>query len=191
MNRFHGQPNKKECLPIPRCLLICILSLLDTNDPRDANLYGAFGIAHAGSLRAGELTWTANNRIYDHTEFTQWNLTSTSVQFEEDWLLLTLPSSKADPFSKRSDDQTVGIQQRRLPSHGHAAPLRTLPKLDPTRLSVHLPPKRWPRKGSIHTRIRSPAHAGSTGKTWSQGSILGTLIPKGICNLGQGSGAAR
>jgi len=100
INRFHGEPSRKERLPITRGLLIRILSLLDANDPRDANLYGTFCIAHVGFLRAGEVTWTANDLIHGHTEFAQWNLTRRSIQFEEDRLLLTLPSSKTDPFPK-------------------------------------------------------------------------------------------
>jgi hypothetical protein len=54
INRFHSQPNKKEYLPITRGLLIRILSLLDANDPSDANIYGAICIAHAGYLRGGD-----------------------------------------------------------------------------------------------------------------------------------------
>jgi hypothetical protein len=42
INRFHSQPNKKERPQITRGLLIRILSLLDANDPRNANLYCAF-----------------------------------------------------------------------------------------------------------------------------------------------------
>jgi hypothetical protein len=56
INRFHGEPYKMERLPITRGLLIRILSLLDPNDPSDANLYGAFCIAHAGFLQAGDIT---------------------------------------------------------------------------------------------------------------------------------------
>jgi hypothetical protein len=100
INLFHGEPSRKECLPITRGLLICIRSLLDANDPRDANLYGDFCIAHAGFLRAGEITWTVNDLIHGNTEFAQWNLTRRSIQFEEDRLLLTLPSSETDPFRK-------------------------------------------------------------------------------------------
>ena len=38
--------------------------------------------------------------IHGYTEFPQCNLTLRSIQFEEDRLLLTLPSSKTDPFRK-------------------------------------------------------------------------------------------
>ena len=100
INQFHAEPNKKGRLPITRGLLIRILSLLDANDPRDANLYGALYIAHTGFPRAGEITWTANDLIHGHTELAQWNLTRRYMQFEEDRLLLTLPSSKTDPFRK-------------------------------------------------------------------------------------------
>jgi hypothetical protein len=100
INRFHAEPNKKKRYPITRGLLRRILSLLDANNLHDANLYGAFCIAHAGVLRAGEITWTANNQILGHTEFAQWNLTRSSIQFQEDRRLLTLPSLKTDPFRK-------------------------------------------------------------------------------------------
>jgi hypothetical protein len=100
INRFQGEPNRKERLPITRNLLIRLLSLLDRNDPRDANLYGAFCLAHAGFLRAGEFTWSENNLVHGHTEFAPWNLTQRSIQFEEDRLFLTLPNSKTDPFRK-------------------------------------------------------------------------------------------
>jgi hypothetical protein len=100
INRFHGKPNRMERLPITRGLLIRILSLLDANNPCDLNLYGAFRITHAGFLRGGEITCTGNDLIDGHTEFAQWNCTRRSIQFEEDRVLLTLPSSKTDPFRK-------------------------------------------------------------------------------------------
>jgi len=77
-----------------------MLTMLDANDPRDANLYGTFCITHAGFLRAGEITCTAKNIIDAYTEFAQSNLTRRSIQFKEDRLPLTLPSSKTDPFRK-------------------------------------------------------------------------------------------
>jgi hypothetical protein len=73
---------------------------VDANDPRDTNLYGAVCIAHAGFLWAGEITWTAKYLIHGHTKFAQWNLSQSSIQFEEDRLLLTLPILKTDPFRK-------------------------------------------------------------------------------------------
>jgi len=75
ISRFHGELNRQECLPITRGILMHILSLLETNDPRDANVYGTFCIAHTGFLRAGEITFTANDLIHGHKEFAQWNLT--------------------------------------------------------------------------------------------------------------------
>jgi hypothetical protein len=100
INRFHAKPNKKEQLPITRCLRIGILTLLDGNEPRDANIYSAFCIAHAGFLRVGEISLTGNDIIHGHMAFAQWNLTQRSIQFAEDRLLLTLPSSNTDPFHK-------------------------------------------------------------------------------------------
>ena len=100
INRFHCKLNKKEHLPITRCLLICILSLLDENDPRFVIIYSAFCVAHARFLRSGKVNWAANDLIHAHTVFAQWNLTRRSIQFAEDRLLLTVPSLKTDPFRK-------------------------------------------------------------------------------------------
>jgi len=75
INRFNLEPKKLERLLFTRGLLIYILSLLDANDPHDANLYGPFCIAHAGFLCAGEIPWTVNDLFHGHTEFAQWNLT--------------------------------------------------------------------------------------------------------------------
>ena len=100
INRFHSDPNKKEHFPISRGLFIPILSLLDANDPRDKNLNGAFCIAVAGFLGAGEISWTANDLMHGHRDVAQWNHTRTSIQFEEDRLLLTIQSWKTDPCRK-------------------------------------------------------------------------------------------
>jgi hypothetical protein len=98
---LHSETNKKERLPITCGLLIHILSLLDVNDPRDRNLYGAFWVLPAGLLWASETTWTVNHLIHGYTEFAQWNLTRRCIQLEEGWTLLTLPSSKTDPVCKQ------------------------------------------------------------------------------------------
>jgi len=82
INHFHGETNRKDRLTITRGILLCILSRLDSNDPRDAILYGTFYIAHPGFLCAGEMTWTANDPIHGHTEFAQWNVTPKSIQLE-------------------------------------------------------------------------------------------------------------
>ena len=100
INRFHRKPNQKECLLIPRGLLVRIISLLDAPDPRDGNLYGTFCVAHTGFLWACEITRTTNDLIHGHAEFAQWILTRSCIQLEEDQLLLTLPSSKMDPCRK-------------------------------------------------------------------------------------------
>jgi hypothetical protein len=63
-------------------LLIHILSLLDANDPRDANLYCAFCIAHAGFLWAGEITCTANDLAHGYMELAPVFATVPSVR---DW----------------------------------------------------------------------------------------------------------
>jgi hypothetical protein len=100
INRFHREPKKKKRLPMPHGVLIHIILLLDPNDPRDANLYCAFCIVQVRFRTAGQITWAANDLIHGHTQFTQWNLTQRGIRFEEERLLLTLASSKTDPFCK-------------------------------------------------------------------------------------------
>jgi hypothetical protein len=104
-----------------RNLLICLLSLLNKNNPRDANLYGAFCLAHAGFLRAGEFTWSENDLVHGHTKFAQRNLTRSSIQFEEDHLLLTLPNSKTDPFRKASQSHSLAQET----THARSRPCAT------------------------------------------------------------------
>jgi hypothetical protein len=99
-------------------------------------------MAHAGFLWAVEITWTANDLIHGHTELAQWDLTRSSIQFEEDRLLLTLPSSKKDPFRKRvtitlsaSSDGACRVTAMRhlyelCPSWTPLAPLFTRPPGD-------------------------------------------------------------
>jgi hypothetical protein len=96
---------------------------------------------------------------------------------------------ESGPLPQECHNHTVGIKRRGLPSQRDAAPSQTLPKLDHTRPSLHPPPGGWPPKRSIHTRIPGPTPAGPAGTVGSQGIILGTLVPEGISNLGQGSWA--
>jgi len=98
---------------------------------------------------------------------------------------------KIGPLPQRSHNHTVCIQRHRWPCHGHAAPLRTLSKLDPTCPCLRPHPGGWPRKRSIRMRIPGPEPAGTFGTAGSPGSILGTLVRKGISNLTQDSGAGR
>ena len=49
-------------------------------------------------MRIGEFTWTSSDLL--DKDFEKWFLTRRSVSFRDDHLLLTLPSSKADPFRR-------------------------------------------------------------------------------------------
>ena len=59
-------------------------------------MYTAFCLAFAGFLRAGEFTYTAHD--LKDVEFHKWFLTRRSVRFHDDYIELTLPASKTDPF---------------------------------------------------------------------------------------------
>jgi hypothetical protein len=128
--RFHGEAGTRERLPITRDLLLRILQCLPhwRTDPMQANLYAAFCLAFAGFLRVGEFTWsktdyTPNNPL----EFARWHLTWRSVDIRADRLLLTLPSSKTDPFRH-------GVTLTISPSMDPACPLAALQNL----LTLHL-----------------------------------------------------
>ena len=64
--------------------------------------HSAFCIARARFLRAGEITWTANDQIHGQTEFAQWNLTQRLIQFEEDRYYSHCQARKLTPSAKES-----------------------------------------------------------------------------------------
>ena len=59
-------------------------------------MYTAFCLAFVGFLRVGEFIYTAHN--LKEVEFPKWFLTRRSVRFYDDYIELTLPASKTDPF---------------------------------------------------------------------------------------------
>ena len=59
-------------------------------------MYTAFCLTFAGFLRVGEFTYTAHD--LKDVEFHKWFLTRRSVRFHDDYIKLTLPASKTDPF---------------------------------------------------------------------------------------------
>lgn len=95
IRRFNGEPNVKERHPITRPVLRAMLTRLDKNTRKGANLYAAFCLAFAGFLRMGEFTWARGEL---NSEFQNWYITRGSVLLSEDRLQLSLPASKTDPF---------------------------------------------------------------------------------------------
>ena len=87
-----------ERTPITREILVQLLSQLDLRTRRGALLAAAFTLAFAAFLRSGEFTYTEED-LQDES-FADWFITRASVRFnpEGKFMLLHLPTSKADPF---------------------------------------------------------------------------------------------
>jgi hypothetical protein len=64
-----------------------------------ANLYAAFCLAFAGVLRVGDFTWSKGDYNPGYPlAFARQHLTWRLVDIQSDRLLLTIPTSKTDPF---------------------------------------------------------------------------------------------
>ena len=98
IRRLRGEANTRERRPITRDLLLQMLRQFDKNTRFGATMHASFCLAFAGFLRIGEFTWTSSDLLDE--DFEKWFLTRRSVSFRDDHLLLTLPSSKADPFRR-------------------------------------------------------------------------------------------
>ena len=96
IRRMRGEAEIKERHPITRDLLIRILYLCDDNTIAGANLHAVFCLAFAGFLCIGEFTYSADDRAAP--DFASWFLTRRSITLHEDYLELSLPASKTDPF---------------------------------------------------------------------------------------------
>ena len=57
IRRFNGKPKMKERHPVTQLVLLLMLTRLDKNTRKGANLYAAFFLAFAGSLRIGKFIW--------------------------------------------------------------------------------------------------------------------------------------
>lgn len=95
IRRFNGEPNIKERHLITRPVLRAILTRLDKNTRKGANLCTAFCLAFGGFLRMGEFTWIQGEL---NSEFQNWYITCGLVLLSEDRLQLSLPAFKTDPF---------------------------------------------------------------------------------------------
>ena len=96
IRRIRGEPGVKERRPITRDLLLLMLSCINQNTRVGANLHAAFSLAFAGFLQIGEFTYSAEDR--GDPEFTKWFLTRGSIALYKDYMELSLPASKTDPF---------------------------------------------------------------------------------------------
>ena len=71
IKRMHGEPEKRERLPITRDFLIKLLRKLDTTNEVQATLHAAYSIAFAAFLRAGEFTYKQGDM--QDPSFDSWN----------------------------------------------------------------------------------------------------------------------
>jgi hypothetical protein len=123
--RFHGEAGTRERLPITRDVLLQVLQCLPRwrTDLMQANLYAAFCLAFAGFLRVGEFTWSKGDYNPDFPPaFARWHLTWRSVEILSDRLLLTIPTSKTDPFRH-------GVTLTISPASDRACPLAAIQNL--------------------------------------------------------------
>ena len=130
IRRLRGEPGTKERYPITKDVLLQLLPLFDCRTRGGMTMYTAFCLAFAGFLRAGEFTYTAHD--LKDVEFHKWFLTRRSVRFHDDYIELTLPASKTDPFRQgvtltiaaTGDDACAVTALQRL-FHDWPAPLST------------------------------------------------------------------
>jgi integrase len=123
--RFYGETGTRERLPITRDVLLKILRCLPRwrTDLMQANLYAAFCLAFAGFLRVGEFTWSKGDYNPDYPlAFARRHLTWRSVDIQSDRLLLTIPTSKTDPFRH-------GVTLTISPAPSAACPLAAIQNL--------------------------------------------------------------
>jgi len=113
IKRDHKEEHRRERTPLTRPALLHILSPLHNESYDDVVSRAAFTLAFAAFLRVGEFTYTEAD-IATGTQFRTWFLTKSSVQLREhegeQYLELTLPASKTDPF-RRGIRLTVAASQ--------------------------------------------------------------------------------
>ena len=130
IRRLRGEPGTKERYPITKDVLLQLLPLFDYRTRGGITIYTAFCLVFAGFLRAGEFIYTAHD--LKDMEFYKWFLTRRSVRFHDDYIELTLPASKTDPFRQgvtltiaaTGDDACAVTALQRL-FHDWPAPLST------------------------------------------------------------------
>lgn len=96
IRRLRGEAGTKERRPLTKDILMQLLSQLDQSTREGATYYASFCLAFAAFLRIGEFTYSTSDRQDD--DFSKWFLTRRSVRLYDNYLELTLPASKTDPF---------------------------------------------------------------------------------------------
>lgn len=98
IKRLQGEAGRRERRPITRPILLQMLALLNQDTLHGATFQAAFSLAFAAFLRIGEFTHSAAELNSDPSEFQEWHVTRGSIFLEKDWLELSLPASRTDPF---------------------------------------------------------------------------------------------
>lgn len=158
IRRLRGEADTKERRPITRDLLLQILRQFDQTTLVGATLHASFCLAFAAFLRVGEFTWSQSELTDD---FQRWHITRRSVKLHKDYMELTLPAFKTDPFRR-------GITLSIAAATDNACPVRSLRNLFtrfPAELSSPLfyPDKAFTRQYVIATlqdALRILGHAG-------------------------------
>jgi len=101
IKRDHNEPDCRDRTPSTRASLIPILSALGNTSYNEAVTRAVFSLAFAAFLRVGEFTcWQTD--IHTGPLFRNWFLTKNSILLKElrgeEFIELTLPASKTDPF---------------------------------------------------------------------------------------------
>lgn len=122
IKRDHNEPDRRDRTPLTRTCLIQILSVLGNNSYNDAVIRAAFTLAFAAFLRVGEFTYRQTD-IDTGPLFRNWFLTKNSIQLKElrgkEFIELTLPASKTDPFRQ-------GIQLTIVASNDTGCPVNAM-----------------------------------------------------------------
>lgn len=120
IRRQRGEIDLRERKPVTRDILLELLPLFDQTTRYGATMHAAFCLAFAGFLRPGEFTW--REKDLENELFAKWHLTTSSVIFYDDFLLLTLPVSKTDPFRR-------GVTISIAAANDEACPVKSLKHL--------------------------------------------------------------
>lgn len=116
IRRRRGEPGTKERMPITRDILIKLLASFDQRSLQGATIHASFCLAFAAFLRIGEFTWNPSDLTPD---FPMFYMTRRSIEFFDEHLELTLPSSKTDVYRK-------GITITVAAANDEACPLQSL-----------------------------------------------------------------
>jgi len=96
----HKEPDRRNRKQLTRLQLILLRRALDMESYRDIAIRAAFTLAFTGFLRVREFTYRQAD-LELGPAFRKWFSTKNSIQLHEggNYMKLTLPASKTDPFS--------------------------------------------------------------------------------------------